>query len=73
MRYIFKEKKMSQKEIFSQLSNWIVNLYLKSHTFCLYFILFLHEWIRIRIPNMIRIHKAPDPIRIRLRIQNTDS
>ena len=30
---------MSHKEIFIQLSHWIVNSYLKSYTFCLYFIL----------------------------------
>ena len=67
--YILRTK-MSPLEIFSQLSHWIVNLYLKSHTFCLYFILFIHVWIRIRIPN-----KDPDPqsswIRIRFRIHNT--
>ena len=45
---------MSPKEIISHLSLWIVNLYLKSYTFCLYFILYLHVWIRIRI------HKAPE-------------
>ena len=54
-RYILRTK-MSPLEIFSQLSHLIVNLYLKSHTFCLYFILFIHVWIRIRIPN-----KDPDP------------
>ena len=37
--------------IFSQLSLLIVNLCLKSYTFCLYFILYLHVWIRIRIKN----------------------
>ena len=42
---------MSPKEIFSQLSLWIVNLYLKSYIFCLHFNLYLHVWIRIRIPN----------------------
>ena len=29
---------MSPKEIFSQFSLWIVNLHLKSSTFCLYFV-----------------------------------
>ena len=46
---------MSPKEIFSQLSLRILNLYLKSFTFCLYFILvcmYVHVWIRI--------HKAPE-------------
>ena len=43
---------MSPKEICSQLSHWIGNSFLKSHTFCLYFILFLHVWIRN--------HKAPE-------------
>ena len=33
------------------LSLWIVNLYLKSYTFYLHFILYLHVWIRIRIWN----------------------
>ena len=40
---------MSPKEIFSQLSHWILKKFLQSYTFCLYFILFLHVWIRIRI------------------------
>ena len=35
---------MSLNAIFCQLSLWIVNLYLKSCTFCLY----IHGWIRIR-------------------------
>ena len=52
----FLRTKMSPKEIFSQLSHWIVILCLKSHTFCLYFILFLHVWIRIFISYM-----DPDP------------
>ena len=38
---------MTPTEIFIQLSHWIGNLYLKSYTFCLYFILFLYVWIRI--------------------------
>ena len=49
------KNKMSPKEIFSQLSLRILNLYLKSFTFCLYFILvcmYVHVWIRI--------HKAPE-------------
>ena len=29
----------------------MVNLFLKSYTFCLYFIPYLHVWIRIRIRN----------------------
>ena len=41
----------------------MVNLCLKSYTFCLHFILHLHAWILIRIGNT-------DPIRIR--IHNTD-
>ena len=58
---------MSPEEIFTQLSLWIVNLYLKtkSYTFYLHFILYLHVWIRIRIWNT-----DPDPesswIRIRI-------
>ena len=48
-RSIFFKNKMTPEEIFSQLSHWIVNLYLKSYTICPYFILFLHVWI----------HKAP--------------
>ena len=72
---IFFKNKMSLNEIVSQLSHWtqwIVNLYLKSHTSCLFFILFLHVWIRICILNT-----DPYPqsswirIRIRLRIHNT--
>ena len=39
---------MSPKEIFTQLSLIMVNLYLKSYNFCLHFILFLHVWICIR-------------------------
>ena len=46
------KKKMSPQEICSQLSLWIVNLCLKSCTFCLYFILYLQVWIRT--------HKAPE-------------
>ena len=47
---------MSRKEMFSNLSLWMVNLNLKSYGtyfFCLKFILYryLHVWIRIRIPN----------------------
>ena len=59
---------MSPKEIFSKLSHWIVNLFLESDTFFLYFILFLHVWIRIRILN-----SDPDPQSswIRIRIHNT--
>ena len=44
----------------NQFCLWIVNLCLKSYTFGLYFILYLHVWIRIRIRNTIRIHKAPE-------------
>ena len=40
---------MAPNEIFRQLSLWIVNLYLKSYTFCLYFILFLPVWIELPI------------------------
>ena len=47
---------MSHKEIFNQLSLWIVKKYLKSDIFCLHFILYFHVWIRIRIPNT-----DPDP------------
>ena len=45
---------MSPKEIFTQLSLWIVNLYLKSYNFLSPFILYLHVWI------WIRIQKAPE-------------
>ena len=44
------------KFFLSQLSHRIVNLYLKSCNFCLYFILFVHVWIPIRILNT-----DPDP------------
>ena len=59
---------MSPKEICTKLSLWIVNFYLKSYIFCLHFTLYLHVWIRIRIPNT-----DPDPERswIRIRIHNT--
>ena len=45
---------MLPKEIFIQLSLWIVIFYLKSYIFCLHFILYLHVWIRFRIPNTNR-------------------
>ena len=45
---------MSPKEICTKLSLWIVNIYLKSYIFCFHFTLYLHVWIRIRIP------KAPE-------------
>ena len=39
----------------------MVNICLKSDTFCLYFILYLHLWILIRVfPRRIRFHKAPE-------------
>ena len=43
---------MSPTEVFNQLSLWIVNLYLKSFPFFLYFIVYSLVWIRI--------HKAPE-------------
>ena len=43
-------------ENFAQLSLFIVNFYLKSCTFFLHFILYLHVWIWIRISNT-----DPDP------------
>ena len=46
---------MCPKEVFSQLSLGIVNLFPKSFIFCLHFTLYLHVWIRIRIP-----HTDPD-------------
>ena len=55
---------MSPKDIFSQVRYWIVNLYLKSYTFCFYFILFSYVWIRIRI-----LHSDPDPQSSWIRIQ----
>ena len=45
---------MLLKEIFTLLSLFIVNFYLKSCIFFLHFILYLHVWIRIRI------QKAPE-------------
>ena len=48
------------KKFLSQLSLWIVNLCIKSDTICLYFILYLHVRIRIRIPIKDPIHKAPE-------------
>ena len=50
-RMFFKtyKNKMSHTEILTQLSLWIVNLYLKSCIFCLHFNLYLHVWIWIRI------------------------
>ena len=42
---------MSPKGIFSQLSLWNVNFCLKSYTFCFYFIIFCHVWIRIGFLN----------------------
>ena len=62
-------KQMPPREIFTQLSLWMVNLYLKSYIFCRHFILYLHIWIRIRIPNM-----DPDPESswLGILIHNTD-
>ena len=59
---------MSPKEICTKLNIWIVNFYLKSYIFCFYFTLYIHVWIRIRIPNT-----DPDPESswIRIRIHNT--
>ena len=45
---------MAPEELFSRLNFWMVNLCLKSYTFCLYFILYLYVWIRI--------HNAPDAL-----------
>ena len=60
---------MSHKEIFTQLSLWTVNLYLKSYIFCLHFIL-LHMWSVDPSPNT-----DPDldlkGSWIRIRIHNT--
>ena len=39
---------MLPKEIFTQISHFIVNYYLKSCIFFLHFILYLHVWIRIQ-------------------------
>ena len=48
-------------EIFTHLSLWIMNLYLKSYIFCLHFIPYLHVWVQIRIFRIrIRIQKALD-------------
>ena len=48
-------------EIFTHLSLWIMNLYLKSYIFCLHFIQYLHVWVQIRIFRIrIRIQKALD-------------
>ena len=55
------KNKMSPKEIFSQLSLWIVNLYLKSYIFCLHFNLYLHVWIRIQEAPEYGSHTDPDP------------
>ena len=52
---------MSPKEIFSQLSLWIVNLYLKSYIFCLHFNLYLHVWIRIQEAPEYGSNMDPDP------------
>ena len=60
----FERNILNNFRIFSQLSLLIVNLCLKSYTFCLYFILYLHVWIRIYTkllntdPNLIRIHNT---------------
>ena len=41
----FLRKKCNLKKIFSQLSHGLDNLYLKSYTFCLYFILFFFRCV----------------------------
>ena len=53
------------KKLFSQLSFWMMNLCIKSDTFCLYFIQYLHVWIQIQ--------KAPEyrTDLIRIRFHNT--
>ena len=43
---------MLLKDIFCPMSLWILNYNLKSYTFWVYYILYLHVWIRI--------HKAPE-------------
>ena len=60
-RSIFFKNKMTPEEIFSQLSHWIVNLYLKSYTFFLYFSLFLHVWIWIHKALECGSKSDPDP------------
>ena len=66
---------MSQRIFVSVTGTYIIELYIYteslnfiSYTFCLYFILNLHVWIRIRIGNM-----DPDPQSswIWIRIHNT--
>ena len=52
---------MSPKEIFSQLSLWTVNLYLKSYIFCYCFNLYLHVWIRMQEAREYGSNTDPDP------------
>ena len=61
---------MSPEEIFSPFSLWIVKLCL--YSFCLYFILHFHVWIRIRISNTYgsRSTKLLNTDTIRIRIHN---
>ena len=57
----FKYKNIIEpEELFSQLCLLIVNFCLKSYTFCLYLILYLHVWIRAALGIRIRIYKAPE-------------
>ena len=64
----FKLRTTCHKFFWSVECLWIVNFYFKSYTFCLYSmyecILYLHAWIRIRIPNT-----DPDPKSSWIRIQ----
>ena len=48
-------------DIFIQFSHWIVILCLKSYTFCLYFILYFHVWIRIQNLKAPEYGSNPDP------------
>ena len=52
---------MAPEELFSQLSLWMVNLCLKYFSFCIYFILYLHVWIRTYRAPEFESHTGPDP------------
>ena len=49
-----------QKELYCPLSLWM-NFFLKSYTFCFYFILYFHVWIRIRIHTALEYRQKTVP------------
>ena len=52
---------MTPKEMFTQLSRWVVNLYLTSSIFCLHFILYVYVWDRIQEAPEYGFNTDPDP------------